>query len=82
MYKGDELSRQRLDMVVDGKIVVETKSTHDLHKGARRQVYNYLKATNLEVGLLLHFGPVARFYRELRLNTGTNPENPSNPPCP
>jgi hypothetical protein len=29
-------------------------------------VYNYLKATNLDVGLLLHFGPTARFYREIR----------------
>src|SRR6266536_5649125 len=66
MYKGEELSNQRLDMVVDGKVIVETKSTRELHKGARRQVYNYLNATNLEVGLLLHFGPVASFYREIR----------------
>jgi GxxExxY protein len=66
MYKGQELSNQRLDMIVDGKVIVETKSTLELHKSARRQVYNYLKATNLEVGLLLHFGPVASFYREIR----------------
>jgi len=66
MYKGEELATQRLDMIVDRKVVVETKSTLDLHKGARRQVYNYLKSTNLEVGLLLHFGPVASFYREIR----------------
>ena len=66
IYKGQELSNQRLDMIVDGKVIVETKSTLELHKSARRQVYNYLKATNLEVGLLLHFGPVASFYREIR----------------
>ena len=65
-YKGEELSNQRMDMIVDGKVLVETKSTLELHKSARRQVYNYLKATNLEVGLLLHFGPVASFYREIR----------------
>jgi GxxExxY protein len=57
LYKGHVLAEQRLDMIVDGKLVVETKSTQELHKGANRQVYNYLKATNLEVGLLLHFGP-------------------------
>jgi GxxExxY protein len=68
MYKGEELSHQRLDMIVDGKIVIEIKSSVDLHKSARRQVYNYLKATNLEVGLLLHFGPKATFYREVRSN--------------
>jgi GxxExxY protein len=67
-YKGEELSRQRLDMIVDGKVIVETKSTLDLHKSARRQLYNYLKATNLEVGLLLHFGPGASVYREIRSN--------------
>jgi GxxExxY protein len=67
-YKGEQLSNQRLDMVVDGRIIVETKSTLELHKAARRQVYNYLKATNLEVGLLLHFGPTASVYREIRSN--------------
>jgi len=66
IYKGEELSTQRLDMIVDGRVVVETKSTLDLNRSARRQVYNYLNATNLEVGLLLHFGPVAAFFREFR----------------
>jgi len=66
MYKGEELGTQRLDMIVDGRVVVETKSTLDLNRSGRRQVYNYLNATNLEVGLLLHFGPVAAFFREFR----------------
>ncbi|HEY8175837.1 MAG TPA: GxxExxY protein [Gemmatimonadaceae bacterium] len=57
MYKGDELGTQRLDMVVDDKLVVEVKSTYELHKAASRQLFNYLRATRLEVGLLLHFGP-------------------------
>jgi GxxExxY protein len=63
LYKGDEVARQRLDMVVDGKLIVETKSTRTLHQGAVRQVANYLRATDLELGLLLHFGPQPRFYR-------------------
>jgi GxxExxY protein len=70
MYKGEELAYQRLDMIVDEKVVVEIKSTYELHRGARRQVYNYLRATSLEVGLLLHFGPEAKFYRSFQLNTG------------
>jgi len=68
-YKGEELGTQRLDMIVDGRLVVETKSTYELHKAAPRQVYNYLRATQLEVGLLLHFGPQPRFYRLLCRNT-------------
>jgi GxxExxY protein len=62
-YKGIELGVQRLDLVVDEKLVVEIKSTQDLHKAAVRQVYSYLRASNLELGLLLHFGPDPRFYR-------------------
>src|SRR5687768_15956396 len=56
-YKGEELGQQRLDMIVDEELVIEIKSTYRLHRAAPRQVLNYLKATNLEVGLLLHFGP-------------------------
>ena len=63
LYKGEELGYQRMDLVVDGKVIVETKSTQDLHKSASRQVYNNLKATGMEVGLLLHFGPEPRFFR-------------------
>jgi GxxExxY protein len=62
-YKGEELGTQRLDMIVDETLVVETKSTSVLHHTAPRQVFNYLRATNLEVGLSLHFGPRPHFYR-------------------
>lgn len=63
MYKGEELGYQRLDMIVDDVLVIEVKSTVELHKGANRQVYNNLRATNLEVGLLLHFGPEPKVHR-------------------
>ena len=50
-------------MVVDDKVIVEIKSPERLHKDAGRQLYNYLRATTLEVGLLFHFGREANFYR-------------------
>ena len=62
-FEGEELAQYRLDMVIDEKLVVEIKSGYELHPAATRQVYNYLRATSLEVGLLLHFGPEPRFYR-------------------
>ena len=67
-YKGEALTSQRLDFVVDGRVVVEIKSTHDLSKAAPRQLHNYLRATELEVGLLLHFGPEPKFHRLVSLN--------------
>ena len=66
IYKGRRISAQRLDMVVDGKLIVEVKSTEHLAPTAIRQLDNYLKGTGLEVGLLLHFGPQAKFYRRIR----------------
>ena len=63
MYKGGELGKQRLDMVVDDCIVIEIKSTHELQKNSTRQLFNYLRATSLTAGILLHFGPEPRFFR-------------------
>jgi GxxExxY protein len=63
IYKGEILANQRVDMVVDDKVMVEIKSTETLHPKARRLTLNYLRSTPLEVGLLLHFGPRAHFYR-------------------
>src|SRR5688572_27459733 len=57
MYKGEPLGVHRLDMIVDDKLVVETKSTERVPQSALRQLFSYLKASRLEVGLLLHFGP-------------------------
>lgn len=62
-YKGLEIGWQRVDMIVDRILIVEVKSTLELHPTAKRQLLNYLSATRLELGLLLHFGPSARFYR-------------------
>jgi GxxExxY protein len=50
-------------MVIDGRVVVEVKSTTERARFASRQLYNYLKSTSLEVGLLLHFGPDPCFFR-------------------
>lgn len=69
-YHGEEISRQRIDMVVDQRLVIEAKSTQELHKSAPRQVYNYLRATRLQVGLLLHFGPHPAFYRLVYVQGG------------
>ena len=58
-YKGQELATDRMDMLVDEKVIVETKSTRERPKGAAEQLLSYLRSTDIEVGLLLHFGPRA-----------------------
>ena len=64
-YKTLSTGTQRLDMVVDEKLIVEVKSNFQLHPSAIRQVYSYLRGSGLEVGLLLHFGPEPKFYRQI-----------------
>jgi GxxExxY protein len=62
-YKGEVISRQRLDMLVDDVVVVENKTSRSLVPRGARQLYNYLRASRLEVGLLLHYGPKPKFLR-------------------
>lgn len=62
-FRGEPLAGQTLDMIVDDKLVIETKSTELLRPNATSQLFGYLHATNLEVGLLLHFGREPKFYR-------------------
>ena len=63
-YKGELIARQRVDILVDGRVIVEVKAGLALPPTGSRQLHNYLCASELEVGLLLHFGPEPRFYRE------------------
>jgi len=69
IYQGEPLTTQRIDMVVDDKVVVEIKAGAIVPVTARLQTLNYLRATDLEVGLLLHFGPEAKFYRVVHSRT-------------
>jgi GxxExxY protein len=52
------------DIVVENKILLEIKATKNLVPEHQAQVINYLKATGLEVGLLINFGqPKLQFKR-------------------
>ena len=64
-FRGEPLATQTLDMFVDEKLVLEIKAFEHLHPGATSQLFGYLCATNLELGLLLHRGHEPRFYRVL-----------------
>ena len=81
-YKGEDIGTQRLDMIVDDTIVVEIKSTLVLHPSAMRQLTSYLRATNIEVGLLLHFGEEANFYRRVLSNKTKRNIRPLSAPDP
>ena len=55
-YKEYFLEGQRLDLLVDGEVVVEIKSSRRILDVAAAQLLSYLKATGLKRGLFINFG--------------------------
>lgn len=55
-YEGELVGDYVADLVVGGKVIVEVKAVNGLDAFHEAQLINYLKATGIEVGLLLNFG--------------------------
>lgn len=55
----------RADLIVNGLVLLELKSVDKLIDAHSAQLLNYLKATEIEVGLLLNFGREAEFRRKI-----------------
>jgi GxxExxY protein len=68
-YKGEPTSWQRVDFLVEGKVIIEIKASERLPEGTEPVLRSYLKATKVELGLILHFGPRAQFRRLICSNT-------------
>jgi GxxExxY protein len=54
-YKGEVVSEHRLDLLVDGRLVVEPKAVEQLLPLHLAQMRAYLRATNCPLGLLINF---------------------------
>jgi GxxExxY protein len=55
MYKGAEIGTTRIDLIVEGCVIVELKSCEALNQVHRSQLLCYLKITKLTIGLLVNF---------------------------
>jgi GxxExxY protein len=67
-FRGEFLTRERVDMLVDRKLIVENKAGEKLPPDATLQLFGYLCATIFEIGLVLHYGREARPYRVIYEN--------------
>jgi len=65
LYKNELVGEYYADILVDDKVIVEIKATRTLALEHEAQLLNYLKATNIEVGLLLNFGPKPQIKRKV-----------------
>jgi GxxExxY protein len=62
-FRGNLVGAFRADLVVNGVVLIELKVGDALIKEHETQTLNYLRATDLEVALLMNFGPTPRFKR-------------------
>jgi len=67
-YKGYEVGEYYADIVVNDLVVLELKATDCLVEEFEFQLINYLRGTNMEVGLLLNFGKKPEFIRKVYEN--------------
>ena len=58
----------RADLLVENKVLLELKSSEELNLANEKQLINYLKATDIEVGMLLNFGKRPQFRRKIFSN--------------
>ena len=56
-YEDEIIGEYFADILVENKIILEIKAAKNLLEDNEAQLLNYLKATEIEVGLLLNFGP-------------------------
>ena len=53
----------RMDLVINGNIIIELKAVNFVDKNHRRQLWNYMHLTHVQYGMLINYGP-DRLYSE------------------
>jgi len=67
-YKNKKVGEYFADIIVNQKVIIELKAAESIIPEHQAQLLNYLKATQIEVGLLLNFGKTPQIKREIFQN--------------
>jgi GxxExxY protein len=62
-FHGKEVGTFQADLLVEDSVLIELKAASGLDKAHEAQLLNYLRATDIEVGLLMNFGERPQFKR-------------------
>lgn len=62
-FRGRVIGQYKADLIVNEVVLLELKAAKALDSSHEAQILNYLRATDIEVGLLLNFGPRPQFKR-------------------
>jgi GxxExxY protein len=72
-YEGVRVGEYVADLVVEGCVILELKAVETIAPAHEAQLINYLKATSIDVGLVLNFGPKPQFRRKVYESARTAP---------
>ena len=64
-YDGHIVGDYIADIIVGDKVILELKAIKEIHPAHEAQLVNYLKATGIEVGLLINFGEKVQIKRKI-----------------
>ena len=64
-YLGHQVGEYYADLIINEVVIIELKAHECIIEEHENQLINYLKATEIEVGLLLNFGPKPEFKRKV-----------------
>ncbi len=67
-YKSQLVGDYFADLLIEDSIILELKACECLMDEHKAQLLNYLKATEVEIGLLLNFGTTSEFKRSIYTN--------------
>jgi GxxExxY protein len=67
-YESEIVGDYYADIIVNNLVIIELKATKQLDEEHEYQLINYLKATKVELGLLMNFGKEAVYKRKVFMN--------------
>ncbi len=73
LYNEKIVGKYFADIIVNSEVIIELKAAESLRVEDEAQLVNYLKATSVEVGLLLNFGKKPEFKRKIFENKYKDP---------
>lgn len=62
-FRGNLVDNYKADLIVENKILIELKAVSTMLSEHEAQIINYLKATEINFGLLMNFGDGPEFKR-------------------
>ena len=78
-FRGQKIGTFEADLIVERSVIIELKAVRQVADAHIAQLMHYLRATQIEVGLVMNFGHTPEFKRRVFENTRKAAPNPDKP---